>query len=94
MTFLGIFPCVMKDIILHEVRLNPSKVRLKRTSENSETWKNSNFLSGWRGPLVMIFGGLGVRVGQVGKMGWVSGSRRGNSREPDGTGAVGVRRDR
>ena len=58
---------MVKDIILLEVRLNPREVRLKQTSENSETWKNSNFLSGWRGPLVMIFGGTGV--GQVGQLG-------------------------
>ena len=45
---MGIFPREVKDIILHEVRL-------KRTLENSETQKNSNFLFGWRGPLVLIF---------------------------------------
>ena len=91
MTFLGIFPRVVKYIILREVRLNPCKVRLKRTSENSENLKNSNFLSGWRGPLVMIFG-QGGAGGPVG--GGVSGSRRGNGRKPDGAGAVGARRDR
>ena len=58
-TILGIFPREVKDIILHEVRLNPCEVRLKRTSENSETRKNSNFLFGWRGPLVMIFDRVG-----------------------------------
>ena len=60
----------MKDIILHELKLNPCEVRLKQTSENLETWKNSNFLSGWRGPLVMIFGGVGVGVGKLGQLGW------------------------
>ena len=98
MIFLGIFPCVVKDIILCEVRLNPGKVRLKRTSENSknsETQKNSNFLCGWRGPLVMMLGGVGaggVVSGPDG--GGVSGSRRGNGREPDGVGEVVARRDR
>ena len=53
-----------KDIIFAwrgacEVRLNPGEVRLKCTLKNSETQKNSNFLFGWRGPLVMIFGGVG-----------------------------------
>ena len=42
------------------MRLNPRKVRLKQTSENLETWKKSNFLFGWRGPLVMIFGEVGA----------------------------------
>ena len=41
---MGIFPCQVKDIIFvwrvaHEVRLNPHKVRLKQTSENSKTHK-------------------------------------------------------
>ena len=67
MTFLGIFPHKVKDIILHKVRLNPSEMRLKQTLENPETWKNSNFLFGWRGSLVMIFGEVGV--GQVGQLG-------------------------
>ena len=67
--FGNFFPHVVKDIILHEVRLNPRKMRLKQTSENLETWKNSNFLCGWRGPLVMIFGGWGVGVGHVGQLG-------------------------
>ena len=43
-----------------EMRLNPCEVRLKQTCENLETRKNSNFFSGWREPLVMIFGGVGV----------------------------------
>ena len=60
---MGIFPREVKDIILREVRLNPSKVRLKRTSENSETWKNSNFLFGWSGPIEMIFDRVGGGVG-------------------------------
>ena len=81
---LGIFPREVKDIILHEVRLNPREVR---TSENSETWKNSNFLFGWRGPLVVIFdrvggggrrrvvGGRGSRwVAVRGQIRWVGGS--------------------
>ena len=38
------FPREVKDIILREVRLNPREVKLKRTLENSETRKNSNFL--------------------------------------------------
>ena len=67
MIFLVIFPCMVKDIILRELRLNPHEVRLKETLKNLETRKNSNFLSGWRGPLVMIFGGVGV--GQVGQLG-------------------------
>ena len=87
MTFLGIFPHEVKDIILYEVRLNPHEVRLKQTSENSETRKNSNFLFGWSGPLVMIFGGVGqvsqLVVGLVGAGG-----------AKTGAGAVGVRRDR
>ena len=37
------------------MRLNPCKVRLKQTSENLEKLK---FPFGWRGPLVMIFGGV------------------------------------
>ena len=69
MALLGIFPRVVKDIFLREVRLNPHEVKLKQTLENLETWKNSNFLSGWRGPLVMIFGGKGVEVGQVDQLG-------------------------
>ena len=60
---------MVKDIILCEVRLNPCEVRLKQPLENLETQKNSNFLSGWRGPLVMIFGGVGVGVGQVDQLG-------------------------
>ena len=55
MTILGIFSCKVKDIILCEVSLNPHEVRLKQTSENSETQKNSNFLFGWRG----VGGGAG-----------------------------------
>ena len=74
-TFLRIFPCMVKDIILRKVRLNPHEVRLKRTLENSETQKNSNFLSGWRGPLVMIFGGVGSGAGGL-VGGGVSGARR------------------
>ena len=52
MTVLGIFPCEVKNIIFvwrraHEVRLNPHKVRLKQTSENSETPKTEiSFLGG------------------------------------------------
>ena len=45
------------------MRLNPHKVSLKQTSENLKTQKNSNFPFGWRGPLVMIFGGVGVGAG-------------------------------
>ena len=52
-----------------EIEMNIRKLR---------TWKNSNFFFGWRGPLVMIFGGVGA--GGVG-------------REPDGR-AVGARRAR
>ena len=57
MTILGIFPHEMKDIILCEVRLNPCKVRLKRTLVGRwrETRKNPQFLFGWRGHLVTIF---------------------------------------
>ena len=57
--YFGNFPREMKDIIFLwgggggrgacEVRLNLCKVRLKQTSENLETQKNSNFLFGWRG---------------------------------------------
>ena len=86
-TILGIVPREVKDIILRKVRLNPCEVRMKRTSENSETQKNSNFLFGWRGPLVMIFdrvggggrrrvaGDKGSRWGSVrGQIRWVGGS--------------------
>ena len=66
------------------MRLNPHKVRLKQTLENLETLKNSNFLFGWRGPLVMIFGGVGAGGSD---WGGGSGGRRGNGREPDGTGS-------
>ena len=45
------------------------------------TRKNSNFFFGWRGPLVMIFGGLG----QEGHRG----GGRGVGREPNGTGQWG-----
>ena len=41
----------MKDIILHEVRLNPREVRLKRTSENLEKTKIPFQVEG-------IFGGV------------------------------------
>ena len=52
--------------------------------ENLENRKNSNFLFGWREPLVMIFG----RVGAGGPdWGGGSGGRRGNGRELDGTGS-------
>ena len=81
---------MVKDIILCEVRLDPHEVRLKRTLE---TQKNSNFLSGWRGSLVMIFGGARGGAGEPVE-GGVSWSRRSNGREPDGTGAVGARRER
>ena len=64
----------MKDIILREVRLNPCEVRLKRTSENSETWKNSNFLFGWRGPLVIICRGWGQEEGGRGQRFQMGGS--------------------
>ena len=37
------------------------------------TRKNSNFFFGWRGPLVMIFGG----VGQEGHVGWGQGGWQG-----------------
>ena len=74
---MGIFPHEVKDIILREVRLNPSEVRLKRTLE---TRKNSNFLFGWRGPLVMIFDKVGVGAGG----GWQgAGVPDGGSEGPD-----------
>ena len=41
------------------MRLNPCEIRLKQTWGNSEKLK---FLFGWRGPLVMIFGGVGGGV--------------------------------
>ena len=50
--FLGIFPQEVKDIIFAwrgacEVRLNPCKVRLKQTLENSELGKTQiSFLGG------------------------------------------------
>ena len=56
---------------------------MKQTSENLETQKNSNFLFGWRGPLVMIFDGVGQEV----HWGRGSGGRRGNGRELDWTGS-------
>ena len=62
----------------HWMRLNPHEVRLKRRSENLEAQKNSNFLFGWRGSLVMIFGGVGAG-GPDGDGG--SGGRRCNGRE-------------
>ena len=68
------------------MRLNPSKVRLKRTSENLETWKNSNFLLGSRGPLVMIFGGVGVGGSDWGVGQWC---RTGNGIGSDGAGQWG-----
>ena len=44
---------------------------------------------------MMIFGGVGVGVGQVGELGvGLVRAARGNGREPDGAGAVGARRDR
>ena len=44
---------------------------------------------------MMIFGGVRGEGGVGGPVGGgVSGSRRGNGREPDGAGAVGARRDR
>ena len=78
---MGIFPHEVKDIILREVRLNPCEVRLKQTSENSETQKNSNFLFGWRGPLVMIFDRVGG--GDRRRVAGGRGSRWGGSKGPD-----------
>ena len=43
MIILGIFPCEVKDIILHEVRLNPREVRLKQTLENLENSEKPKF---------------------------------------------------
>ena len=78
MTILGIFPCEVKDNIFMQDE--------KQTLENLETWKNSNFLFGWRGPLVMIFGGVGAGGPDLGGG---SGSRSCNGRESDGTGSWG-----
>ena len=61
-------------------------MRLKQTSENLETRKNSNFLFGWMGPLLMILGGMGAGGPDQGRG---SGGRRGNGRELDGTGSWG-----
>ena len=68
------------------MRLNTCEVRLKRTLENLENQKNLNFLFGWKGPLVMILGGVGAGGPDWGRG---SGSRRSNGREPDGTGSWG-----
>ena len=45
-TILGIFPREVKDIILHEVRLNPRVVRLKQTLEGGKLGKTQNFYLG------------------------------------------------
>ena len=61
-------------------------MRLKQTSENLETQKKLKFFFGCRGPLVIMFGGM-----EAGGPDWDGGSgcRRGNGREPDGTGSWG-----
>ena len=50
--FLGIFPRQVKDIILHKVRLNPCKVRLKQTLENMENLKMPFWVEGTFGDYI------------------------------------------
>ena len=60
-------------------------MRLKQTSEKSETQKNLNFLFGYRGPLVMIFDWMGVETGGLD----LDGGMRGMAGSQMGVGVVG-----
>ena len=63
--------------------MNSHDLRLKQTSK---TQKNSNFLSGWRGPLVMIFGGVGV--GHGGQMRQEQWGKEGQMADKGGDGRI------
>ena len=58
--------------------IEPMRGEIETNIGNSETRKNSNFLLGWKGPLVMIFD----RVEVGGGGGW-QGFQMGGSEEPD-----------
>ena len=93
MTILGIFPRKVKNIIFawrgaREVRLKPCEVRVKQTSENSETQKNSNFFFGWRELWWVVVGAGGSDEGRGGL------GQEGKAGGHMGAGTVRVRRAR
>ena len=55
--FWGIFPCEVKDIIFTGDEIEPTRGEIEKKIGKLG---NSNFLFGWKGPLVMIFGGVGA----------------------------------
>ena len=40
--------------------IEPMQREIEMSIRKLRAWKNSNFFFGWRGPLVMIFGGVGA----------------------------------
>ena len=82
MTFLGIFPCEMKYIIFTwrgacDDEIEPMQGEIEMNIGKLRTRKNSNFFFGWRGPLVMIFGGVGAGGPDGGGAGGLAGSQMG-----------------
>ena len=50
----------MKDIIFTQDKIEPTQGEIEMNIRKLGNTKNSNFLFGWRGPLVIIFGGVGA----------------------------------
>ena len=84
---MGIFPREVKDIIFTRDEIEPTQGEIETNIGKLGNSKNSNFLFGWRGPLVMIFGGVGAGGPDWGGAGGaMAGSRMGQG--------VGARRAR
>ena len=86
MTFLGIFSTRGEKYYFMPGEIEPMRGEIETNIGKLGTRKNSNFFFGWRGPLVMIFGGVGqeghVGVGAGGlagsQMGQGSGGQKGH----------------